>query len=277
MKVLLATLKTVSLFIILTVVTQLGGLVYLLYKPLGDQIKKRSYSRGVSLGLRAVSFLLMMTISSLLVVPPLAKKYGRVPLPVFSNKNISLQPGSWFTILTNRHYVKPKLKQTIIEVSQELNRQYPGTKILYLDANFPFLTGFPLLPHKSHDDGEKLDIAFLYKNRSTGQRIHRTPTLLGYGYCEKPLAREYDQAAACAKQGYWQYSLLKYFAFPKAHYQFDEQANRFLIRSIADKRTIGKIFIEPHLKSRLGFGYHSKVRNHGCAAVRHDDHIHLQL
>ena len=37
-----------------------------------------------------------------------------------------------------------------------------------------------------------------------------------------------------------------------------------------------KIFIEPHLKQRLGIK-NQKVRFHGCGAVRHDDHIHLQI
>ena len=32
----------------------------------------------------------------------------------------------------------------------------------------------------------------------------------------------------------------------------------------------------PHLKARLGLNS-NKVRFHGCHAVRHDDHFHVQL
>jgi len=50
-----------------------------------------------------------------------------------------------------------------------------------------------------------------------------------------------------------------------------------LIATLSKHPDTGKIFIEPHLKSRLGFANDSKVRFHGCAAVRHDDHIHIEL
>ena len=39
---------------------------------------------------------------------------------------------------------------------------------------------------------------------------------------------------------------------------------------------IEKVFIEPHLKTRLNLTS-NKIRFHGCQAVRHDDHIHLQV
>ena len=44
----------------------------------------------------------------------------------------------------------------ITSVIKELN----GTniEIHYLDANFPFINKFPLLPHLSHNDGKKIDI-----------------------------------------------------------------------------------------------------------------------
>ncbi|MFT5619364.1 MAG: hypothetical protein ACI85I_002607, partial [Arenicella sp.] len=45
----------------------------------------------------------------------------------------------------------------------------------------------------------------------------------------------------------------------------------------SDCTAYGKVFIEPHLKTRLGLENYSKIRFHGCQAVRHDDHIHVQL
>jgi hypothetical protein len=104
-----------------------------------------------------------------------------------------------------------------------------------------------------------------------------SPTMFGYGYSEEPRNGEYDQIRECEEKGYWQYSLMNKFVFDNKSYQFDEQANKDLIRQIVKDKRTGKIFLEPHLKKRLGFGKNNKVRYHGCKAVRHDDHIHIQL
>ena len=94
------------------------------------------------------------------------------------------------------------------EVALEAAVRYSGTELRYLDANYPFFDGFPLLPHRSHDYGEKLDISFLYVNKA-GERVIRSPGFLGYGHVEPPADGEFDQPAKCADGGYWQYSLLR--------------------------------------------------------------------
>ena len=48
------------------------------------------------------------------------------------------------------------------------------------------------------------------------------------------------------------------------------------MNSILKQNEISKIFIEPHLKKRMNLK-NPKIRFHGCRAVRHDDHIHLQI
>ena len=63
----------------------------------------------------------------------------------------------------------------------------------------------------------------------------------------------------------------------KAEFEFDEKKTADFIKSCASSPFIKKIFIEPHLKSRLELSGYKKVRYHGCQAVRHDDHIHIQL
>jgi len=45
---------------------------------------------------------------------------------------------------------------------------------------------------------------------------------------------------------------------------------------ILQQPNLGKVFVEPHLKTRMKL-VDSKIRFHGCGAVRHDDHIHIQL
>ena len=57
---------------------------------------------------------------------------------------------------------------------------------------------------------------------------------------------------------------------------FDLKRTAFFIRLLTQDANIKKIFIEPHLKTRMRLK-HAKIRFHGCHAVRHDDHIHFQL
>lgn len=59
----------------------------------------------------------------------------------------------------NRHYVAPELRQTMLDFATQLNALLPDTITLTRDADFPFGTGIPLLPHLSHDDERKLDLA----------------------------------------------------------------------------------------------------------------------
>ena len=262
-------------FGLLTVLTQVGGLVYLLYLPLGGALRRRvSGWKGWWLG--AGGFVLLLMVVSLWVVPPLARRAGRVPLPLSPTAEMPLAPGRWFTILANRRYVRPKLLGVIRAAAQKTAERYPGTELRYLDANFPFLTGFPLLPHRSHDDGEKLDLSFLYVDAQGGRR-NASPGFLGYGFVEAPAAGERDQPAICGGQGYRQYSLLKYLARERSDLRFDAAANAWLVGVLTADPRVGKLFVEPHLKARQGHGENPKVRYHGCAAVRHDDHIHVQL
>jgi hypothetical protein len=57
---------------------------------------------------------------------------------------------------------------------------------------------------------------------------------------------------------------------------FSENATKQLILEIVKEKNVSKLFIEPHLKHRMGL-FNSKIRYHGCQAVRHDDHIHFQI
>jgi hypothetical protein len=160
-----------------------------------------------------------------------------------------------------------------------MNDQYPGTSIAYLDAGFPFLNGFPLLPHLSHNDGRKLDLAFLYKETSANRILSGVaPTFMGYGSYEEPVDNEPDMPSDCEIQGYWQYGILGKF-IPRTgseNITLDTERTKALVYSMANNSAVEKIFIEPHLKIRMGLNS-SKVRFHGCQAVRHDDHIHVQI
>lgn len=277
MKSILRILYVFFIFCVLTVLTQIGGLVYLVYRLLWKRWLSTADGRLIWLK-KSLFFIGLYLLATWLLVPPLARQFGRVPLPYSSSVSQPIQPASWLTCIGNRHYVRPVLKKTIIDVAQKLGTNYPNFEIVYLDANFPFWNGFPLLPHKSHNDGRKLDIAFVYQ-KNDGTLSNGTPSMLGYGVCEKPQKGEKDQPAICAKHGYWQYSLLEQLTSErhKQQYTFDLTTTKVLLQTLHADKNVGKIFIEPHLKQRMGLEQYSKVRFHGCGAVRHDDHIHLQL
>ncbi|MEM9821506.1 MAG: hypothetical protein AAF985_10560 [Bacteroidota bacterium] len=261
----------------LTLLTQIGGLLYLCYF-FGLRKWLRARYGELALWKRGLAFGSFYALVSLLLIPLIASQLGRVPIPLFSSPQQAIQPASILTCLSNRHYVRPQLKQLALEVSREVRKQIPDFRMVYLDANFPFWNGFPLLPHRSHDDGEKLDIAFIYHD-SDGRLTNATPSILGYGICEEPRQGERDQAAICARKGYWQYSLLQQMTFGwwREKYIFDKDKTRILLETLARRKEMGKIFIEPHLVQRLKLQQYPKIRFHGCPAVRHDDHIHFQL
>ena len=120
------------------------------------------------------------------------------------------------TCLFNRHYVHQDLFNSLSKVSVRFGKQYPDSYILYLDANFPFFDGFPLLPHLSHNDGKKLDVALFYTDAESNEMLNDAPSIIGYGVYEAPENGEKDMPHQCAKQGKWQYSFLEnIISYPK--------------------------------------------------------------
>ena len=264
-------------FIFLTILTQVGGIVYLVsIFIINEKINRRfDISAGRSL-LKFAAFLLTYFITSFLIVPVIAKPFGRVALPVTHTGN--LRPLNFLTCILNRHYVNTELLQSAEHVADLMNGAFPGTVTNYLDANFPFINGFPLAPHLSHNDGKKLDIAFCYIDNRTGARSNEVPSVIGYGISEGPRAGEVNTASECASKGNWQYSFMKKIIPQgnKKNYLFDSLRTKTMVDFFGAEPAIGKIFIEPHLKMRLNLTS-DKVRFHGCQAVRHDDHLHVQL
>lgn len=263
---------------ILTILTQIGGILLLLsliiYYTL---IKRRFISVNQQRILGVLSFLLLYILSIFILIPPLAKINGRVPLPLTLYKNI--QPVTIWTCLLNRNYVRPNLKYTLEDIAQALKNEFPNAEIRYLDANFPFWNGFPLLPHLSHSDGKKLDIAFFYVNAKSKEATNEKPSFSGYGIFEAPKAQEENHINYCKSKGYWQYDFAKHLTLGSnpTTYEFDALRTKRMIELFAKEEAIEKMFIEPHLKTRLGLEKEVKIRLHGCQAVRHDDHLHIQM
>ena len=244
------------IIIVLTVVTQVGGLIWLVSIIISSF--KNWNKRYV--------FTIIYLIFNLILVPPVAAYFGREELPWF---NENLEAKIIFYPLAFRNYVKPELKNLLFESSKSSN-----IKITYLDANFPFLDGFPLLPHLSHDDGEKIDLSFQYTNKD-GSKTDKKPSFFGYGAYVKTKNVTSDN---CLNKGYWQYDFTKYLNLGENNdLKFDSNSTRELITSLLNQSNTQKIFIKPYLKKSLRLENESKIRFHGCQAVRHDDHIHLQI
>lgn len=261
-------------FALLTLLTQIGGLVWLLALGGSSWLRGRLPFRF----LNALTFIALYLFATTVVVPFAAQRLGRVPLPVFVNPY--LKPENLFFALLNRHYVRPELRRALEDVALQMQAQYPGAMVWYLDANFPFINGYPLEPHYSHKDGKKVDIAFYWKDKITGNLVSGTPSPIGYGACAEPLPGEYDYAADCESKGYWYISLDKTLAepfFDKAKFSFGAEMTRELARLLAGHPSVGKILIQPHLEKRLGLEHYDKFRQQGCKAARHDDHFHVQI
>lgn len=265
--------------VVLTVLTQVGGVAYILAllsrRRLTGMVKAAWQSKLVLLLL----FVAYYMVISFVIVPPLAKMSGRVALPCDRSADAELRPATWYTCACNRNYVVPILRDMLLEVSGDINEKYPGTSIGYLDANFPFMDGFPLIPHLSHNDGRKVDLAFLYLDKATNEATHKVPSIIGYGVHEPALPNEANTAAFCAENGYWNYDLIRHIVpqGDKEKYQFDRVRTKWLLIKLLTHPNTGKVFLEPHLRDRFRLGEYPKMRFHGCHAVRHDDHIHLQL
>jgi hypothetical protein len=274
-KIVLFTSRVLA-FLLLTILTQIGGVVYLLHFTTYRFINRKVNNQWLRRLSKGATFVLFYLMATFLIVPILAKPFGRVQLPVSTTN--SLRPLTFLTCLLNRNYVRKDLRDVAFGVASEMNRKYPGTVVNYLDANFPFIKGFPLFPHLSHNDGKKMDLSFCYKNKQSLIDTNDVPSPIGYGICEEPIGAEKNTPQYCADNGYWQYSFLKSIMPQggKDDFVFHAEKTKYLVQLFAKNDRIGKIFIEPHLQTRLQLTS-DKIRFHGCQAVRHDDHIHVQL
>jgi hypothetical protein len=267
MKFLIAIFN-ILIIISLTIVTQIGGIIWCLNLLIFYVLKKKVKRRH-----RILSFSALYLTGTFLIIPFLAFQFGRVPLPI--TKSGIVAPHTYLTVFLNRNYTSPNLKSELIDISSQFALKNPNIKTIYLDANFPFWDGFPLLPHLSHNDGKKVDLSFNYTRN--GIATNQKPARSGYGYYEPPKKGESNHPDICAKKGNWKYSLSQYLTLGSSNkLAFDKLKTKELLQLILKRQQTHKVFIEPHLKQRLKIN-HAKLRYHGCQATRHDDHIHYQI
>lgn len=256
------------LILLLTATTQIGGLVLWFCIPGFGWIARRfaghpRYIRAVfGFGLFAIAYLA----ASLLAVP-LAGYFGRAPLPCGWSREATPMPATLLTCLANRHYMTLPAKQALDTLNELISTENRGLRIIYLDAGFPFLDGFPMIPHLSHGDGRKIDLTLIYENASA------SPSPIGYWSYIQPRAG--DPVPCDGREGWlrWDLDWLQPMIGQKA---LDEARTRILLQRLARAPEVRRILIEPHLKRRLGLD-NPKIRFQGCRAARHDDHIHVEF
>lgn len=267
------------LFILLTALTQLGGLVFLASLALG-RLSRRAGSRKATAALAgAVFFVAGVPLANLFLAPALAGLNGRVALPCDVSAGKSYAALSPLYCALGRNYARPEVRAMLDAMGRDLGRDHPGLVVATLDANFPVLDGFPLPPHLSHDDGRRIDLAYFYKDAAGNPLPLAAPSFLGYwGFEEPPTPAD----AACTDKTRWlafRWDMNWFQAFVRKDLTLDDERTAAMLRWLVEKgpeHGVAKILLEPHIAKRLGVTS-PLIRFQGCRAARHDDHIHVEV
>lgn len=238
------------IIVFLTLFSQLGGIAWLI---------ALLFRRRIPVFVTAY---VALALGALWVAPML----GRVPLPCLTGEALRVQSPVFCAL--NRQYVTPELRDVLTDYAEAMAQAHPGTQTRILDANFPFVAGFPLLPHLSHNDGRKVDLAFYYTD-TEGYLAGTARSRLGYfafedGPTDCPAVTLSLRWNMVWLQGLW------------PEYALDDTRMKTGLELLSADSRVSKIFIEPNLKARFAPDS-SKIRFQGCRAARHDDHIHFQL
>ncbi|WP_347360120.1 hypothetical protein [Rhizobium sp. Root1334] len=269
-EVIMALICSVFIFVVLTLLTQIGGVVFL---------ASIAASRVLQISgrlLKAIVFLFLYVLATV-AAHAVAPAFGRVALPCFSDA-APLQLQSPLYCVLNRNYVSAGMQQAAEALAQHMASEFPGTVTLALDANFPFINGFPLLPHLSHSDGRKLDVAFYYRGEAGEVLNGQTRSPIGYFAFEQP---DGNAPLPCAGRNdlltfRWDLQFLQPLFVDWSLYEARTATAVRWLSSEGRKQGVEKIFIEPHLAKTLAVE-NDTVRFQGCRAARHDDHIHFQV
>jgi hypothetical protein len=274
----LKRLLGVILFVAVTLVTQVGGLALAFAWLAGRWLVPGRVKGWRRAGLGLLLFGGFYGLLHVFIVPPLAALGGRIPLPCAVEQDRPFAAAHPLFCWLDRHYVDPRLVILMGSLSRDVARVFPGTVTLYLDANFPFLNGFPLLPHLSHNDGRKLDIAYFYRRPDGGYRPDELRSPIGYWAFEEPAPGETPSPCRAGTwlTTRWDMRFLQGL-FPDR--PLEPERTRAALQWLAaqgQQHGIERIFIEPYLAKR--FGVSSPLLGfQGCRAARHDDHIHIQI
>ena len=258
-----------SIIIALTLLTQIGGLAYLLACLLAYNSSHLLARWGIRLGL-----FVMLYGAGWWMARKVAPIYGREPLPCLADSMGDFRLQSPIYCLANRNYVTSGMKSLLLDLSMYMNQAYPGTLTQGLDAGFPFFDGFPMLPHLSHRDGNQMDLAFYYKDQKGGYLRGQTASPVGYW------AFSGTGTEICPDATRWDLRWkMDWFQPMVRPYEIEEARMTAALDWLEQEgpmHGLKRILLEPDLKQR--WLPHSKLIGfQGCHAARHDDHLHLSI
>jgi hypothetical protein len=250
---------------LLTALTEVGGTVLLTAVLVGKFLRLRAPAN-------TALFFVLYTVATLFIVPPLAAIGGRVPISCFGEPLRALP----LYCALNRNYVTPELAAMAEALAADVAAANPGATTIALDANFPFFDGMPLLPHLSHDDGRKLDLAFSYATPDGGYLPGVTRSVIGYWAFEQPQPDEEADCPASWPTARWDFAWLQPL-WPDL--PLDPERTRATLDWLFTKgrgHGLERVFLEPYLAKRLSVAS-PLLGFQGCRAARHDDHVHIQI
>jgi hypothetical protein len=256
--------------VLLTLFTQVGGI---LLWPFWHWVfslwsGKNRWQRN---SLRCAMFTLIYLTLSQTLVPLIAHRTGRIPLPIMASAELPLGPLNILYPLLQRNYVRHHVHTSFTTSVKAATSKNPGMVVRYLDAGFPFPV-IPLLPHLSHRDGRKIDVAFQFQR--DGNYVDQALSPIGYwGYAKESKGRD------CAGGGKkfagltiplrWDFDWLQPL-WPNL--DLDKERNRALFSALEKEKALKHILLEPTLKKVLPS---TKLAENSCNVARHDDHFHL--
>ena len=261
------TLLYLLLVLVLTIVTQIGGLL------IWPFLSMSPHDIGWTLRLKRFVYpIASYGIGSQIILPLISPLWGMHALPCSSSRN--LQPVSHITCLCNRNYIQQHALDSLLLVEKQMERLSPQTPILYLDANFP-LPYMHMFPHLNHSKGAGIDLAFFWKNPSS-EAYEPPPSPFGYGGFVLPetprSCHPYDTfqiSKRLALDLRWDYLWLRPFLSDAT---LNVSLTRSLMGLLEKQPNIQSITLEPHLHSTIG---NSKTISNSCKVARHDDHIYV--
>jgi hypothetical protein len=265
---------------VVTALTQVGGIVYLL-AMLVVALPRRRMHLGpfLRIGSGIFWFSVIYLIASAYVVPPLAEALGRVPLQCAAAPKQPYAPRSHLYCLLGRNYVKPETRELLEALATAMAAKEPRAIVAYLDAGFPFADWFTMLPHLSHGDGLHIDLAYFYADRDGRYRPFATPSPLGYWSFEAPLEGERRECTDRFRLLTLRWDMRWWQMFVAKHLQLDKARTADMLRWLVEegpKLGVGRVLIEPHIPERLGVAS-PLIRFQGCAETRHDDHLQVEV
>ncbi len=260
-----------ALVLVLSFFTQVGGLfIWVTLCLNADDIGWRHRLKRWFLPLAAYLF------GTFALMPKISHLWGRVVLPCSSSFGYPLSARTSLSCLANRRYVKPHVRDTVLEVSKKIDRLYPLVELHYFDAGFP-VPRLPLFPNTTHKSGLELDFSFIWKDLSS-RKLLPSPSPIGYwGYSQPKTPRECGSPYRFLGVIPVDYRLdLPWFQWFLPNLKIDTKKTKVLLGFFTQHSEVRQVVLEPHLIQTLADN-NSKIIPNACDMARHDDHFHIDF